>query len=211
MLSFLVVVGGIKLREYVISNSINAIKKQNPNYSDERLAELKYGLSIIYILVTKSIVIFSIAYLLGLFKELLVLMIIYTFVKRYSYGMHMPGSLSCYIASTIVFVGVSYISKYFVIPMGAKTIFGLLGVICMCIYSPADTEKKPIVSPILRRKLKIKSTVISFILYIGCLLTSNNLISNSCLFSLLIQCFMISPIAYRLTNQKYDNYKNYHP
>ena len=166
------------LRDYVVDNSINIIKKQNPNYSDERLQELKYGLSIIYILVTKSVVIFSIAYFLGLFKELFILMIIYSLVKRYSYGMHMPGSLSCFIASSIVFIGSCYIAKEFIIPMGFKTIFGLFSIIYMFIYSPADTEKKPIVNPKFRRKLKIKSTLIAAIVYVCSLLISDSYICD---------------------------------
>lgn len=202
--------GGVILRDYVIGNSINIIKKQNPNYSDERLEELKYGLSIIYILVTKSIIIFSIAYFLGLFKELFIFMIIYSLVKRYSYGMHMPSSFSCLIASSIVFLGSCYIAKEFILPMGFKTIFGLFGVIYMYTYSPADTEKKPIVDSKFRRILKIKSTLIAFIMYICSLVISNNYIADSCTLALFIQCVMISPVSYRLTNQKYDNYKNYH-
>lgn len=202
--------GGVILRDYVIGNSINIIKKQNPNYSDERLEELKYGLSIIYILVTKSIIIFSIAYFLSLFKELFIFMIIYSLVKRYSYGMHMPSSFSCLIASSIVFLGSCFIAKEFILPMGFKTIFGLFSVIYMYTYSPADTEKKPIINPKLRRSLEIKSTLIASIVYICSLVISNSFIADSCTLALFIQCVMISPISYRLTNQKYDNYKNYH-
>ena len=38
---------------------------------------------------------------------------------------------------------------------------------------------------------------------------SNQFAANCLILSLLIECFMISPFAYRITGQKYDNYKDY--
>ena len=65
------------MKEVFINNSMNLIQKYYPNYSETKLAELKYGLLGLYLMITKSIVIFGIALYLGIFKELLIFTIIY--------------------------------------------------------------------------------------------------------------------------------------
>ena len=45
------------MRNLIIDNSLSFIKR-NCSYDDVKLAEIKYGLEAIYILITKSIIIF---------------------------------------------------------------------------------------------------------------------------------------------------------
>ena len=91
----------------------------------------------------------------------------------------------------------------------AKVIFGIMSIIYVCLHSPADTEKRPIISPKRRFVYKSLSTLIAIIMVICSIVLDNKFISNSFIVGLLIQCFMISPFAYRITGQKYDNYKDY--
>ena len=197
------------MREYVINNSLKIIKKQNPKYTEEKMEILKYGLTSIYIFITKSIVIFTIAYLLGILKELIIFMIIYNLIRSVSFGMHATSSTACLIASAISFLLATYICKNYIIPINIKLIFGIIGIIIIYIYSPADTEKRPIINPKRRQIYKVLSTIIAIIMVISSVLLNNTFISNSCILALLIQCFMISPFAYKITKQKYDNYKQY--
>ena len=69
------------MKEAFISNSMNIIKKYYPDYSEVKLAELRYGLLGLYLLITKSIIIFAIAYFLGIFKELLIFTLIYNLIR----------------------------------------------------------------------------------------------------------------------------------
>ena len=54
---------------------MNCIKKKYPNYDDEKLEIIEYGLESLYIMVTKTIVISLIALVLNVFKEMLIIMI----------------------------------------------------------------------------------------------------------------------------------------
>ena len=54
------------MRKKFIECSLKAVKNKYPNYSEERLDELRYGLEGLYLLITKSIIIFGIAYYLGI-------------------------------------------------------------------------------------------------------------------------------------------------
>ena len=57
-------------------NTMNCIKKKYPNYDDEKLEVIEYGLESLYIMVTKTIVISLIALVLNVFKEMLIIMIL---------------------------------------------------------------------------------------------------------------------------------------
>ena len=197
------------MREYIISNSLNLIKKENPNYSDEKMEILEYGLTGLYIFISKSIVIFTIAYFLGILKELIIFMIIYNLIRSVSFGMHATSSTICLISSAISFLSATYLCKNYLIPIGFKIIFGIIGIIYIYLHSPADTEKRPIINSKRRLTYKLLSTFIALLMVICSIIVENKFISNSCTISLLIQCFMISPFAYKITGQKYNNYKDY--
>ena len=197
------------MREFVIGNSLAMIRKDNPNYSDEKMEIIEYGLTCLYIFVTKSIVIFTVAYFLGILKELIIFMLIYNALRYVSFGIHATSSLKCLISSASIFLLSTYICKISSIPLWFKLIFGLLGILYVLKHSPADTEKRPIVSPKRRMIYKTLSTIVAIIMVVSSLLLKDQFLSNSCIISLLIQCVMISPITYKLTNQKYDNYKDY--
>lgn len=199
------------MKEVFINNSMNLIHKYYPDYSEEKLAELKYGLLGLYLMITKSIIIFGIAIYLGIFKELLIFTIIYNILRAPSFGIHASKSWICLVSSATVFILSTYLSLNVVIPINIKIIFGIIGIILIYKNSPADTWKKPIVSPIRRKIYKTVSTLIAIMFVVISILTNNNFLANSLIFSLLIQCVFTSPTMYKICGEPYDNYKSYQP
>ena len=197
------------LKEAFINNSMNVIQKYYPNYSDVKLEELKYGLLGLYLMITKSIIIFSIAIFLGVFKELLIFTVIYNIIRASSFGMHASKSWICLVASTSIFILLTYLSLNVTIPINIKLIIGIIGIIFMYKNSPADTAKKPIVSLKRRKIYKTISTLLAIIFVICSLIIDNNFLSNSFILSLVLQNIFISPTTYKIFNEPYDNYKTY--
>lgn len=190
---------------------MNLIKKQYPHYDEVKLAEIKYGLASIYITISKTIVICAIAYILGILKELIIFTIIYNIIRMPSFGLHATKSWICLVSSTLIFIGSTYLCSIVTIPLLLKIIFGIVGILLIFKNSPADTEKKPIVSPKRRLAYKIISTVIAITFVVLSITIPDNFLSNSFIFALIIQCFMTSKSAYKLFGLPYDNYKNYQP
>lgn len=199
------------MKEVFINNSMSLIQKYYPNYSEEKLAELKYGLLGLYLMISKSIIIFGIALYLNIFKELLIFTIIYNILRAPSFGMHASKSWICLVSSASIFILSTYLSINIHIPINIKLIFGILGIIFIYKNSPADTKKKPIISPKRRRIYKTISTIIAITFVITSLIISNNFLSNAFIFSLLIQCIFTSPTMYKICGEPYNNYKNYQP
>ena len=75
--------------------------------------------------------------------------------------------------------------------------------------APADTYKRPIINPKRRLIYKILSTIIALGLTITSILLENTFWANCCIMALVVQCFMISPLVYKLFKLPYNNYLKY--
>lgn len=196
------------MKNYIINGTMNYILKYY-YYDNIKKEELKYGLVAIYLLVTKLIIILILAFLLGILKEVILFTIIYIPIRAVSFGLHATKSWICLVSSTIIFVGLPFISKYLLIPTYLKSIIGIISILLMFKNSPADTHKRPIVNKKRRLFFKYSSVLISIIYTILSIFINNNFISNCLLFTLLIQCFLTSPLIYKLFKLPYNNYKNF--
>lgn len=185
------------------------IKKQYPNYKEDKIDEIMYGIEGIYLTITKTIIIFSIALILGIFKELLILLIAFNFIRLFAFGMHASNSIVCLIFSSLTFLIGAYLCKYANIPNNMLYLIYLILLIIIAIYSPADTVKRPLIKRKKRIKFKILSILITIIYFIITMFIKNNLIINSLVFGLIIECILILPITYKAFKMPYKNYKNY--
>lgn len=195
------------MRKVIIDKLMKYITERKELDEDSK-AIIRYGLENTYILITKSIIIFTIAYILGIFKEMLIFLLLFNVIRTYAHGLHATKSYICLIVSTLCFIGLPYISKIIIIPNILKLILGTLLTLFILKNSPADTHKKPIVSKKIRKKLKIKSTIIAIIFVILSFFTSN-FISNCLLLSLLLETIFISPLTYKIFKLPYNNYLTY--
>lgn len=191
-------------------NSIrSSIKKQYPKYTNDKLDEIMYGVEGIYLTITKAIIIFTLALILGVFKELLYLLIAFNAIRTFAFGMHADNSITCLIFSSLMFLGGAFICKYIIISKEILYLMYLITTIIIAVYSPADTVKRPLLKRTRRIRFKIISILIVIAFFIVTLLIKDNLIINSLIFGLIIECILILPITYKVFNMPYKNYANY--
>lgn len=194
------------MKTYILNKLILLIKNFYPNYTKEELATLKYGLEGIYITLTKTIIIFTIAYFLKIHKQLLFIIIIYNFLRLFSFGMHSKNSTSCLLSSLFIFIGSVYLCQLIQLPFFIKIFVAFISIIIFIKYSPADTAKRPIINKKKRFIYKLVSTL-TIILYSYLLLINNqNFISNALFLAMVLQSFLITPLCYSIFNQTYNNY-----
>lgn len=193
------------MKNLIINGSIKYIQKYN-DFSDTKIKEIKYGLESIYLSISKVIVISIIALLLGIIKEMLIFLIIYNIIRMPSFGLHATKSWICLVSSTLLFIGIPYLSLYANINIVIKMVLLTIGIILMFKNSPADTKKRPIVSKKRRERYKFISVVFTIVYAFLSILLENNFLSNCFLFSIIMQNFIISPITYRFFNLPYNNY-----
>lgn len=187
----------------------NSIKKQYPNYLEDKLDEIMYGVEGIYLTITKMIIIFIFAFILGVAKELLLLLIAFNFVRLFAFGMHADKSWICLVFSSLLFLGGAFLSKYIVLDKVVLYLLYLIVFILVAAYAPADTVKRPLIKKKKRIRFKILSVIVVISYFIITLLITNNLIINVLIFGLIIECILISPLTYKAFKMPYKNYKNY--
>lgn len=187
----------------------NDIKNQYPNYSSDKIEEIMYGIEGIYLTITKSIIIFLCALILGIFKELLYLLIAFNFIRLFAFGMHANKSWICLIFSSSVFLTGAFLCKYITISKEVLYVLYLLILIIMIKYAPSDTVKRPLIKKKKRTMYKVLSIIITVTYFIITLFIQNNLIINSMVIGLIIECILIVPITYKAFKMPYKNYINY--
>ena len=193
------------MKKFIISKTMKYIKK-NTNYDDKKLKEIEYGLVGIYLTLEKLIVIAIITIILGIFKEMIIYLLIYNVLRIPSFGLHATKSWICLLSSTILFIGIPYLCIFLSIPIILKMIIGILGVIFMIKNAPADTKKRPIVNKRRRNLFKIISTILTIIFVALSIVIKDNYISNCLVFAIIMQNCMISPTVYRIFKLPYNNY-----
>ena len=185
----------------------NRIRKEMPEMDDERAEVINYGLQNIVGEIPKIFLLFIIAFILGMFKEVLFMFIVLTPYRGASGGFHLKTHLGCIIGTTAFYCGIVLLSQHIILDditkyilIGISWIFGMFMII---LYAPADTENVPILS----KKDRKKKQMIAYITYslglIAALLIQDNVISNILLFGNLLQTLTITKLAYRLTKNKY--------
>ena len=199
----------IEMKKKILNHCMKVVKNKYPEYDEDKLEIISYGLESIYLTFTKIIIIFVLAIILNIWKEVLLLLAFYNLIRVSAFGMHAKKSIHCLIISLTLFIGGVYLCRYLVIPLILKVVLSIICIILIAKYAPADTEKRPIINKKLRRKYKFISVIISGVFAISIVLLSDKNISNYLLLGMIEATIMLLPITYKIFDLPYDNYKRY--
>lgn len=197
------------MKNYFLKKIRKEIIKQYPKYSKDKVDEIMYGVEGIYLTITKTIIISLIALILGVFKELIFLLISFNFIRLFAFGMHANKSWICLLFSSTLFLGGAYLCKILVIPKNILITLFLIVLLIISIYAPSDTVKRPLIKKKRRIIFKILSIAVAIIYFILTLIIKNNLFINAIIIGLIIECILILPTTYMIFKMPYKNYKSY--
>lgn len=185
------------------------IKKNKSDLNEEQLEIIEYGLEGLYLTIIKIIIILLLAIVLDILKETVLMIIFYNVTRFFTFGLHAKTSTACLITSLLLFIGGTYLATYLQIPLIVKIILSIICLILICIYAPADTEKRPLINPKKRKRFKIQSIIISIIMGVLIIYLNDSYISNFMVIGQLEAVIMILPITYKIYGLPYNNYKSY--
>ena len=198
---------GEKMIDKITEFLTNKIRKEMPDVDDERAEVINYGLQILLGEVPKFFIMLIIAYFLGVFKMTLITFLIMTPYRMFSGGFHLKTHIGCIISTCTFYCGVAFLSENIILNEIARysLIIATLifGIIMIKLYAPADTENVPILSKKVRKQKQIMSYICLVLGLIISAIIKNNTISNIIIFGYIVQTFMITKLAYKLTNNKY--------
>ena len=109
-----------------------------------------------------------------------------------------------------MYCGPVILAKYITIePLYIKytitALIGILAIVLIAKYAPADTEYIPIISKSERKRKKISGFISLAILITIIIFVPDKVISNMLLYGVFMQTLTITRIAYKITNNKYGH------
>lgn len=187
------------MKDKVVDSLMVSIKNNN-NFDNVKLEEIRYGLCGLYSLTTKTVVIILLAYLLNICKELLMFLLFYSILRSVCYGAHAKTNLQCWIFSVFLLITVPYIFIKFKFSFKFYIISWCVLFIVFLVFAPADTDKRPMISKKRKYKFKIVSLLICVLYLI--IIFLNKEVSNIIISAMFMEAFLISPISYIIMGQK---------
>lgn len=196
------------MKEAFLNNYMNIVTANKKDLSQDQIDKFRYGIEGIYLTITKLIVIFIIGAILGILKEILLLLIFYNLLRFFGFGYHARGSKECLAFSLSFFVILPYLVAKKLLVFKYNKYIILLCLINFLIFAPSDTKKRPMIN---KKKKIIRKTLLMLvsIIYSILIFNTNYELSSLLLLSLVIESIMVNPLIYKLTGQPYNNYKNY--
>lgn len=195
------------MKTAVINKTITFLSKYQ-TYSADDLERLRYGLEGLYLTITKMVIIFLLAIILGILKEVIMILIFFNIIRYFGFGIHAKKSSECLISSICCFIILPYILINVNISKIAIFIIGIICIIDFILFAPADTIKRPLKNKKKRLIRKI-ITILIGILYLFISLTiKNKELSLIFFISVFIESIMVNPLMYKLLKQPFNNYKS---
>ena len=185
--------------EKICTYIVNQMRKQMPDIDDEKAEIITYGIELIIGEIPKIFLLFVLSFILGIGWYTVFAYVALIPYRASSGGFHLKTHVGCIIGSSVFYYGIVYII------IGIALVFG---VIMVSLYAPADTENIPIISKKERKRKKILSYITLVLTLTASVFIKDSIISNILIFGVIVQSFMISRLAYLLTNNKYG-YKVY--
>lgn len=196
------------MKSAFLNSSIKFIKNYN-DFSEKDIEKLRYGLEGIYLTVQKLIVIIILSLILGIFKEVLITLILFNIIRFTGFGFHAEKSIQCLFISLFQFVILPYILIQIFIPKVVCLVICFISIVSYILFAPADTVKRPLPNAKKRKIRKWSTVLIGFIYTSLIIIFFNTFITPLLLSALIIEAIVINPLTYMVFKQPYNNYKNF--
>ena len=198
--------------EKICAYIVNQMRKQMPDIDDEKAEVITYGIELIIGEIPKIFLLFIFSFIIGIGWYTVLAYVVLIPYRASSGGFHLKTHIGCIVGSSLFYYGIVYLSKFITLSVFQKYILiGLalvFGIIMVSLYAPADTENIPIISKKERKRKKVLSYTTLILTLTASVFIKDSVISNILIFGVIVQSFMISRLAYLLTNNKYG-YKVY--
>lgn len=196
----------MNLYNRVVDGITEYVVKNTNEKSEDDIEILKYGIEVIIMNISKLIIIFAFMYALGLFKECIIITVIFGGIRRFASGLHVKGFFKCLIFSTLHFLFMIYLASITDINVIIKTIIAMVSIFHIAMYAPADTEEKPYLDENIRKNLKKKATATSLIYSLVWIFGFGGKVSGYFIAAIVGQIILIHPYTYRIARRRYNNY-----
>lgn len=197
------------IKKVIINNSMKTIKSYYPDYDEEQLEKIQYGLEAIYLAITKVVVILVLSLILNTFLETIIVLLLFNLLRATGFGLHATKSWGCWVTSLPAFIVAPLICKHIDIPLYVLIIIASISLLSFIFFAPADTHKRPLIRKKRRIIYKVLTILIGITYLVLIIISDNMFFKNALAISMLIEAVLVCPLTYKLFKLPYNNYKTY--
>lgn len=181
-----------------MSMTITERMTKDLDYDEEKKEIIAYGIGTTTLTITAVLLAFLMGLALHVLLPVMTALICGGSLRKVSGGVHLQNPVACLAVGTISYSGIGIFSQWLNTHyIFSDTLFIGLFVVSLLIvirYAPVDSESKPIISPIFRKKLKFASVGFVLIILILVIVLQNPLIQISATLGILYQVITLLPI-----------------
>lgn len=193
-----------KFNTYNLSGYILEVIK--PYIESKNINRVRLGLEVILINISKFIIVFSIAAIMGVFWKSAIVLTAFAILRRTIGGIHAKSSNRCTIFSTMLIVGGGIFPYITTLRSEIILAIFIINVILTYKYAPGDTEKNPIKDIKKRENLRKESLKRIIFLAIVTIIIPNEIIKTLLTFGSTAAVISILPILFTACGQKRFSY-----
>lgn len=171
--------------------------------------KLRLGVDVVVLSVSKIILTLILAIYFNIFFEVLLMSVVHGVVRYNAFGLHAKNSNVCLVLTLAMFILPPILLKSVYLDNYTVLIVFILFSLLLYKYAPADTESHPLLGATLRKKLKMRTLVYSFIVMILTLLIPFEDFKIFPIISTMYVIIGILPITYNIFKRRYKNYEKY--
>ncbi len=174
-----------------------------PNIAPERREVIEYGVYMTVSELVKITIILLVSILLGILPYVLATVAIYGIQRTFLGGIHAKTHLGCILTHAAIVFGVVASSMYLGIDrLYLSLIVMPISYVTAYLYAPADLPQKPVKSKRQRKQLRVGGFILLTALFTAAWFLPETW-SRVILFTCFIQSLLMTPIAYRISKNKY--------
>ncbi len=174
-----------------------------PDIAPERREIIEYGVYMTVSEIVKISAILLISAVLGIWQYVLAVVAVYGIQRTFLGGIHAKTHLGCILTHSIIVFGVVGAAIYLKIDNLLLFITVLpFSYAAAWLYAPADLPQKPVKSKRQRKQLRTGGFILLAVLFTAAWFTPE-IWSRLILFTCFIQSVLMTPIAYRISKNKY--------
>ena len=196
------------MKKIIIDKLITFITN-NKQCTEKDIKIYRYGLETLYNLMTKTIVLLIITFFIKTIKQCLLIIMFYTLLRLFAYGIHANTSLGCWLTTLPIYIIGSLFIKYISVTKNIIWIMWVIYTLFVVLWAPADTKKRPLIHAKRRKRLKIEALIMCVVFYVFIWKISNPQAITAIGFSMLLESISICPLTYYLSGNRFNNYIYY--
>ncbi len=196
------------MKSAFVNNTLNYLIKNNA-CTQKQVKVFKYTLESLYSFFTKTTVILLLSIFFKTFSITLIMILMYSLLRGFAFGIHASKNAYCWIISLIVYIVLPLLIKYYTISNIYITISFIIGLSAILLWAPADTPSRPLLNKNKRSANKFIATLLVLIYIISSISIQNYNFREIVASLLIIEAICVCPLTYKIFHVPFKNYKNY--